>query len=80
MKEMQEKHGVQIRRWSDEDLASFEKVRESIALDGVFPDDGARTALRALSQFDTALRSERVDVARSFSNDFARRAKERFNA
>src|SRR5262249_17960883 len=26
MKEYQEKHGVQIRRWSDEDLAAFEKA------------------------------------------------------
>ena len=26
MKEYQEKHGVQIRRWSDEDLATFEKT------------------------------------------------------
>ena len=33
-------------------LASFNKVREAIALDGIIPDEGARTALRALASFD----------------------------
>jgi len=41
MKEYQEKHGVQIRRWSDEDLATFEKtwlevLKEESAKDPLF--------------------------------------------
>ena len=41
MKEYQDKHGVQIRRWSDEDLAAFEKawlevLKEESAKDPLF--------------------------------------------
>lgn len=61
-------------------LASFEKLRETISPDGLFAADGARTMMRALAEFDPALRADRVDPARSFTNDFARRAKDRYNA
>ena len=41
MQEMQEKHGVKIRRWSDEDLAAMEKawlevIAEESAKDPLF--------------------------------------------
>ncbi len=61
-------------------LASFGKVRESIAIDGLIPEDGPRTALRALSSFDSSIKSEKIDLAKTYTNEFARRAKERFNA
>ena len=59
-------------------LASFNKVREAIAIDGLMPDDGPRTALRALATFEPAVKAERIDLARTFTNDFARRAKEKY--
>jgi NitT/TauT family transport system substrate-binding protein len=61
-------------------LASFAKVREAIALDGLMPEDGARTALKALASFEPAIKPERIDLAKTFTNDFARRAKEKFKA
>jgi NitT/TauT family transport system substrate-binding protein len=61
-------------------LASFNKVRESIALDGLFPEDGGKTALRALSSFDSTLKADKIDLARTFSNQFASKAKARFKA
>lgn len=61
-------------------LASFNKVRESISLDGLIPEDGARTALKALASFDPAIKPERIDLAKTYTNEFARRAKERFKA
>jgi NitT/TauT family transport system substrate-binding protein len=61
-------------------LASFEKVRESLSVDGLLPLEGARTALRALAAFDPALRLERIDLARTYTNEFAQRARERFRA
>ena len=61
-------------------LASFNKVRESIALDGIIPDDGPRTALKALASFDPAIKPDRIDLAKTYTNEFARRAKERFKA
>ena len=61
-------------------LAAFSKVRESISPDGLMPDEGTRTAARALVAQDAALRADRLDLARAFTNEFARRAKERFHA
>ena len=61
-------------------LASFNKVRESLSLDGTIPEDGARTALRALASFDPTLKTEKIDLSKTYTNEFARRAKERFKA
>lgn len=61
-------------------LASFSKVREAIALDGLFPDDGARTALKALASIDPSINPDKIDLAKTYTNQFARRAKERFKA
>ncbi len=61
-------------------LASFDKVRESIALDGVFPEEGGKTALRALASFDATLKADKIDLAKTYTNQFAARAKARFKA
>ena len=61
-------------------LASFNKVRESISPDGIIPEDGPRTALRALAGFDPTLKTAKIDLAKTYTNEFARRAKERFQA
>ena len=61
-------------------LASFNKVRESISLDGIIPDDGARTALKALASFDPTIKADKIDISKTYTNEFARRAKERFQA
>ncbi len=61
-------------------LASFNKVREAIALDGILPDEGPRTALRALASFEPSVHPAKIDLAKTYTNDFARRAKEKFKA
>jgi NitT/TauT family transport system substrate-binding protein len=61
-------------------LASFNKVREAISLDGLIPEQGPRTALAALASFEPTIKADRIDLGKTFSNDFARRAKERFKA
>lgn len=61
-------------------LASFNKVREAIALDGVLPEEGAKTALKALASFEPGLNADRISLGRTYTNDFARRAKEKFKA
>jgi NitT/TauT family transport system substrate-binding protein len=61
-------------------LAAFNKAREAISPDGLLPDDGPRTAWTALSSFDPQVKAARVDLAKTYTNDFARRAKERFRA
>ena len=61
-------------------LASFNKVREAIAVDGLIPDDGVRTALRTMGRLDASFKGDKVDLARTFTNEFSRRAKEKFRA
>ena len=61
-------------------LASFNKVREAISPDGVIPDEGAKTALRALSSFDPSIKPDRIDLRKIYTNTFALKAKERFKA
>lgn len=61
-------------------LASFNKIREAIALDGVLPEEGARTALKALASFEPSIKADKIELSRTYTNDFARRAKEKFKA
>jgi NitT/TauT family transport system substrate-binding protein len=61
-------------------LASFNKVREAISPDGVMSDDGPKTALKALVSFDPAIKADKIDLSKTYTNEFAKRAKERFKA
>lgn len=61
-------------------LASFDKVREAIAVDGLVPADGPKTALAAIGSFDNTVKPEKIDVDKLYTNDFAKRAKDKFKA
>jgi NitT/TauT family transport system substrate-binding protein len=61
-------------------LASFNKVREAISTDGMIPDEGPRTAVKVLASFDPAIKLEKIELAKTYTNAFARKAKERFKA
>ncbi len=60
-------------------LAAFERVRETYSTNGLMPDEGAATALRVLSRVHPELVDARVDLARTFTNDFVRKARLKFN-
>lgn len=61
-------------------LAAFSRARESWVPDGLMPENGPQTAARMLAQFGDAQQLQRVDLARTFTNEFARVAKARFRA
>jgi NitT/TauT family transport system substrate-binding protein len=61
-------------------LASFNKVREAISLDGLLPEEGAKTALRALASFDTAIKADKIDLGKTYTNEFARRAERKIQS
>lgn len=61
-------------------LAAFHKVRDTFSPDGLMPDDGPATALRALTRLRPEWAASRVDLSRTFTNEYARRAKAKFNA
>jgi NitT/TauT family transport system substrate-binding protein len=61
-------------------LAAFGKMREAISPDGLLPDEGPRTALRALAVVDASIQPERMELARLYTNEFARRARDLLKA
>ena len=61
-------------------LASFNKIREAICIDGLVPEEGPKTALKALASFEPTVKADKIDLGRTYTNDFARRAKEKFKA
>jgi NitT/TauT family transport system substrate-binding protein len=61
-------------------LAAFGKLRESISLDGLVPEDGLKTALRALHRRDGNFQPDKIDAERVYTNVFARKAKDKFRA
>lgn len=59
-------------------LAAFHKVRETLSPDGLMPDDGPATALRAVARLQPEFSPTRVDLHKTFSNDWVRKAKLKF--
>ena len=61
-------------------LAAFNKVREAISPDGIIPDEGPRTALKVLASFDPTVKADKIELLKTYTNEFAKKAKERFKA
>ena len=61
-------------------IAAFNKVRESISLDGLLADEAPRTALKAIARFDAYVKTAKIDLSKTYTNAFAQRAKDRFKA
>jgi NitT/TauT family transport system substrate-binding protein len=60
-------------------LAAFSRVRETYSTNGLMPDDGAATALRALSRVHPEMADVKVDLARTYTNDFVRKARQKYS-
>lgn len=60
-------------------LAAFTRVRETYSTHGMMPEEGPATALRVLSRVHPELADAKVDLARTFTNDFVRKARQKFN-
>lgn len=61
-------------------LAAFIRAREAWAPDGLMPEAGPGTAARLHARLNPGQDILRVDLARTFTNEFARKAKLRFRA
>ncbi len=61
-------------------LAAFARAREAWTPDGVMPERGPAVAVRTLAQFDDSGVLQRVPLEKTFTNEFARRAKQKFRA
>jgi len=61
-------------------LAAFNKVREAISTDGILSSEGPHTAARVLASFDPTIKVDKIDLGKTYTNEFAQKAKERFKA
>ena len=55
-------------------LAAWERVREAISPDGLMPEAGPTTALRMLQTFEDSLKDKPIDLGKTYTNNFARKA------
>ncbi len=55
-------------------ISAFLKVREAMSPDGIFPDAGPATALRTLQAFEPDLAAKKIDLSRTYTNEFAKKA------
>jgi NitT/TauT family transport system substrate-binding protein len=59
-------------------MTSFDKAKESFSPDGLISEAGARAALAALRAFDPELAGGDIDLARTYTNEFALKANARY--
>ena len=61
-------------------LDAFLRNRDALSVDGLMPNGGPETALRVLSEHHERVRGARIDLSRTYTDDMAVRAKQRFKA
>jgi NitT/TauT family transport system substrate-binding protein len=59
-------------------LAAFSRVRETYSTNGLMPEEGPATALRVLSRVHPELGDVKIDLARTYTNDFVRKARQKY--
>jgi NitT/TauT family transport system substrate-binding protein len=59
-------------------IEAFMKVREAISPDGMIPEAGPKTALKTLQTFETGLGGKNIDLSRTFTNEFVKKANAKY--
>jgi NitT/TauT family transport system substrate-binding protein len=58
-------------------LTAFEKLRDGFSTDGLMAANAALTALQTVTRIDREVRPERVSLERTYTNEFAQKAKQK---
>jgi NitT/TauT family transport system substrate-binding protein len=58
-------------------IDAFLKARGALSPDGIFPEAGSATALRALASVDAEIAKAKLDLKANYTNEFAKRANAR---
>ncbi len=59
-------------------IDAFLKAKGALSPDGMFPEAGSATALRALASVDPAMRDAKVDLRANFTNEFVKKANAKY--
>ncbi len=59
-------------------LFSYDKVKEAISRDGLISDAGAKATVHALAAFDPSIKPSEIDLARTYTNQFAMKANQKY--
>ena len=59
-------------------IDAFLKAQGALSPDGMFPDAGSATALRALSSVDAEIGKAKLDLKANYTNDFVRKANAKY--
>ncbi len=59
-------------------IDAFLKAKAALSPDGMFPEQGAATALRALQSVDDSMKTAKIDLKAVFTNDFVRKANAKY--
>ena len=59
-------------------IDAFMKVREALSPDGSFPDNGPKTALKALQAFEPELATKTIDLSKTYTNDLVKKANAKY--
>jgi NitT/TauT family transport system substrate-binding protein len=60
-------------------LAAFYRMRETFSPHGMMPEESPGVALRALTMAYPELAGAKIDLAKTFSNEWVRKARQKFN-
>jgi NitT/TauT family transport system substrate-binding protein len=61
-------------------IDAFLKAKGALSPDGMFPDAGSATALRALASVDAAMGSAKLDLKANYTNEFTRKANAKYKS
>lgn len=59
-------------------MAAFQNMREAISPDGMIPDAGPATALRALQAYEPELAGKTIDLSKTYTNELVKRANAKY--
>ena len=59
-------------------IDAFLKAKAALSPDGMFPEQGAATALRALQSVDDHMKTAKIDLKAVYTNDFVRKANAKY--
>jgi len=55
-------------------LDAYNNVRDAISPDGMIPDAGASNSLRALASFNPQIKANEIELSRTYTNEFVKKA------